>query len=315
MDLVIGPTQMAFVKDRQIIDSFVIAEENGFNVVVGSGSKVRLWQNVKWDLVPLMTAFSRIFTLATNKKGTISEYGNWLESRWVWNVSLRRVLFNWEMDQWNCFMMCLESVKLRYEVLDALAWNHVSSGLFTVKSFRRCLEDNNARVDPFCDFLWQGICPPKVEIGDNESPMCGSGSESIDPLFLHCVWSDVVWRFCMGWWGVSSCSFPSVKEWAEVIELTARCPVERAGTVGFWRGWWASGLGYESNLTSGSLGLEGAHLCLCRAWLRVFLELGRYFLTFTGWFWSPTLGIEVSGYVISRSLDSSVCEWARPGLT
>ncbi|KAK2652575.1 hypothetical protein Ddye_012431 [Dipteronia dyeriana] len=67
---------------------------NGINVVVGSGSKVRLWQDVKWDSVPLMTIFPRIFALATNKKGTISEYGNWAESRWVWNVSLRRVLFN-----------------------------------------------------------------------------------------------------------------------------------------------------------------------------------------------------------------------------
>ncbi|KAK2634673.1 hypothetical protein Ddye_029465 [Dipteronia dyeriana] len=50
-------------------------------------------------------------------------------------------------------MVCLESIKLRYEAPDALAWNHDSSGLFTVRSFWRCLEDNNVRNNecPMCE--------------------------------------------------------------------------------------------------------------------------------------------------------------------
>jgi hypothetical protein len=88
------------------------------------------------------------------------------------------------------------------------------------------------------DFLWQGICPPKVEVfawqllkgrilvrevllnfgvqqvGSAVCPMCGNGSESINHLFLHCIWSDMVWRICMGWYGVFSCTSPSIREWA-----------------------------------------------------------------------------------------------------
>ncbi|KAK2648465.1 hypothetical protein Ddye_015954 [Dipteronia dyeriana] len=143
---------------------------DGFIMVVGSGSKIRLWQDVRWDLVLLMTAFLRIFVLVSNKKGTVSEYGNWVESRWVWNG---RVLVK--------------------DVLLSFGFQHVEN---------------------------------------NECPMCGGGFESINHLFLHCAWSDVVWRIRMGWWGVSSCSSPSVKEWAD--GSTRGCPGE-AGIRGVLR--------------------------------------------------------------------------------
>ncbi|KAK3219593.1 hypothetical protein Dsin_013563 [Dipteronia sinensis] len=167
--------------------------KKGFQVVIGNEEKIRFWQEVKWDSVPLMNAFPRIFALATNKSGVIFELSSWVDSKWAWDVNLRRALFNWELDQWNCFKMCLENIKLRVGIPNALAWSHCSNGIFSVSSFRRCLEDNNVCTD---------------------CPLCGGGSESIDHLFLHYVQSDEIWRTCMGWWGISSCASPSVKEWA-----------------------------------------------------------------------------------------------------
>ena len=111
--------------------------KNGFQVVIGSGEKIQFWQEVSWDSVPLMNAFPRIFALATNKNGVVFEFGSWVDSRWVWDVNLRRAVFDWELDQWNCFKLCLENIKLRVDISDALAWSYVSNGIFSVSSFRR----------------------------------------------------------------------------------------------------------------------------------------------------------------------------------
>ncbi|KAK2646875.1 hypothetical protein Ddye_022070 [Dipteronia dyeriana] len=43
--------------------------------------------------------------------------------------------------------------------------------------------------------------------------LCGEGVESVDHLFLICVWSWKLWSLCMQWWGVSSYSNRSINEW------------------------------------------------------------------------------------------------------
>ncbi|KAK2653362.1 hypothetical protein Ddye_013218 [Dipteronia dyeriana] len=168
---------------------------NGFTVVIGNGDKIQFWQKV--------------------------------DMRWVWDIQLRRPLFNWELDQWNYLKMCLESIKLRIGIPDALAWSHCPNGLFSVKSFRKCLEDSIVRnTDMLCEFPWQGICPLKIEIFAwqllkgrilvkevlfsfglqqvvcTDCPLCGGGGESIDHLILHCVRVNEIWRIFMGWWGL-----------------------------------------------------------------------------------------------------------------
>lgn len=56
---------------------------NDFQVVVGSGERVRLWQDIHLDNIPLKSAFPRIFALANNKEGMISEFGCWVNDNWL----------------------------------------------------------------------------------------------------------------------------------------------------------------------------------------------------------------------------------------
>ena len=46
--------------------------KEGFQVVIGCGERVRMWQDVCWDSVPLMRAFPRIYALALNKTGVVA---------------------------------------------------------------------------------------------------------------------------------------------------------------------------------------------------------------------------------------------------
>ncbi|KAK3199202.1 hypothetical protein Dsin_022617 [Dipteronia sinensis] len=83
-----------------------ISSREGFwNPVVRSGERIRLWQDVKWDSFPLIRAFPRIYALASDKSGVVSDFGSWEDT-----------------------------------------------GIHLVA------------VDLFYDFLWQGLCPPKIEV-------------------------------------------------------------------------------------------------------------------------------------------------------
>ncbi|KAK4857111.1 hypothetical protein QYF36_024580 [Acer negundo] len=121
-------------------------------------------KDVKWDSVPLSKAFPRIFALATNKFGCINEFDSWSNSIWVWKINLRRPLFDWELEQWKCFKLMLDSIQLRFNFPDTLSWSYATNGIFSVSSFRTCLEVNTNAGDLNCDFLWKGLCPPKVKV-------------------------------------------------------------------------------------------------------------------------------------------------------
>ncbi|KAK3187888.1 hypothetical protein Dsin_027449 [Dipteronia sinensis] len=94
-----------------------------------------------------------------------------------------------------------------------------------------------------------GCCPPKVEIfiwqvlrgrvmvgqvlrnfeivldPSLDYGLCHEGSETIDHLFLHCSWSRNLWTSCMDWWGVTSCTNNSVKDWFQ--GWSGLCPKNR----------------------------------------------------------------------------------------
>jgi hypothetical protein len=84
----------------------------GFQVVVGCGHRVQLWKEICWDSVPLQATFPRIFALASNKVGVVKEFGRWDNNKWVWEVNLRRPLFDWEVNQWNSFVVALNNINV-----------------------------------------------------------------------------------------------------------------------------------------------------------------------------------------------------------
>ncbi|KAK2656798.1 hypothetical protein Ddye_009850 [Dipteronia dyeriana] len=235
MASIIGESQMAFVKNRQILDSFVIAEEvihkwrkvgesgllvkldfekvydsvdhsffeemlvkmgfgskwrnwikgcistatmsilvnavafvlnpsnmsgkilrHGIQVIVGKPTKIRLWQDVMIDLIPLKLAFPRIYALVVDKEGFISDNGKWNQSRWEWKVDLRRAPFDWEKSQWNCFKRWLNCLVVRKEVEDTITWSFSSSGVYSVCSLRIKLEELSTGEQDVFNLPWKG---------------------------------------------------------------------------------------------------------------------------------------------------------------
>ncbi|KAK3211993.1 hypothetical protein Dsin_016699 [Dipteronia sinensis] len=138
--------------------------QEGLKVIVGKGDRARFWTDICWDVIPLHRAFPIIFVLANNKHGKVQEFGKWNGDSWVWEVKLRRPLFDWELDQWRCFLSSLECTPIHGNVSDAIAWIYNSNGIFLVRSFRRCLEEEDREAQTVSKLIWQGICPQKIEV-------------------------------------------------------------------------------------------------------------------------------------------------------
>ena len=62
------------------------------------------------------------------------------------------------------FLLALDRIKVRRTVSDLLVWSFCPNGAFSVRSFRRCIEDVGGVFYPNLEAIWKGLSPPKVEL-------------------------------------------------------------------------------------------------------------------------------------------------------
>ncbi|KAK3170498.1 hypothetical protein Dsin_032529 [Dipteronia sinensis] len=92
----------------------------GLKVIIGDSNKADFWSFRIGDNSQLKSSCPRIYALANNKAGVVQEYGSWIDSRWSWNIQLRRPLFDWEKDQWKVLMELLENMRIHQFTHDVL---------------------------------------------------------------------------------------------------------------------------------------------------------------------------------------------------
>ncbi|KAK2646301.1 hypothetical protein Ddye_021496 [Dipteronia dyeriana] len=170
-----------------------------------------------------MEAFPICYALAIKKEGVIQDFDRWNGSKWLRHVKTRRPLFDWEMDQWKIFTTFLECIPIRKLISDTIAWTLCSSGLFSFGLFWKGLEESWSFESFVFKDIWQGICPPKIEvflwqslrgkvlvkdamqrygmnhIKDMDCSFYRSGTETMDYVFWLCMWSSSLWEECMSW--------------------------------------------------------------------------------------------------------------------
>ncbi|KAK3211873.1 hypothetical protein Dsin_016579 [Dipteronia sinensis] len=226
---------MMFEKDTSTASCL----KEGIQIVIGRGDRASFWEDIQWDAIPLRVAFPQIYALSNKKVGKVCEFGKWKGVNWEWDVPLRRHLFDWENEQLNCLITALDNVKLRNWIPDTISWSFSPNGAFSVSSFRKCVE--GTPVVNHCNsmLVWNGFCPPKVEVfvwnlmkgrtlvkdvmrrfGMDVSlnpscTFCNQYYETIDHVFLQCNWSWNLWKVCMSWWDVPCYINNSLNEWTE----------------------------------------------------------------------------------------------------
>ncbi|KAK2650615.1 hypothetical protein Ddye_018104 [Dipteronia dyeriana] len=93
---------------EESLSAKILAE--GLKVVVGNGDR--------W-------LFRESLLCRFKKRGAINEFGLWQGEEWVWNVKLRRAVFDWESVQWKSFILTLNTTSVRrvwVKLFSAVVW-------------------------------------------------------------------------------------------------------------------------------------------------------------------------------------------------
>ncbi|KAL4289650.1 hypothetical protein GQ457_14G024300 [Hibiscus cannabinus] len=131
--------------------------------VLGDDQNIRFWVDWWTQYPSLKVQFPRIFSIAIKKEGSVSDFRAKSEVGWVWNVELRRSLFQWEIPIWEEFIACIERAAPGGERADRLKWRGNTNGSYTPKSFCKFSVSNDAVEDEVWKIVWSKIAPPKVQ--------------------------------------------------------------------------------------------------------------------------------------------------------
>ncbi|KAE8734219.1 hypothetical protein F3Y22_tig00000778pilonHSYRG00358 [Hibiscus syriacus] len=215
--------------NRISMDLPILLLTHGYKFANCYYSKKRDWlmlRNYVTNL-PLKRQFPRIYALSTNKWGMISEFGEYEDEVWVWNIQLRRMLCDWELDQWIAFMSLIDKSSLSRCVDDFLGWSGKGDGIFSVKSCRLSLQDRSEGSFVWKKWVWDGLAPPRVQtliwqichqkvavrvelkrrglqISDVLCPMCHDQDETVAHLFLTCPIASELWSKFLRLWNIST---------------------------------------------------------------------------------------------------------------
>ncbi|KAL4295459.1 hypothetical protein GQ457_12G031020 [Hibiscus cannabinus] len=208
-------------------DSFGHIFQNNLCLRVGDGRFIRFWSDIWLCDQPLSTKFPRIFALAINKIGVIAEFGVRRLNHWVWDIHLRRCLFDWEVPSWNELLSLLESFQSSGLGRDWVQWVGSSDGLYSIKSLKLQLNLASSSEVNWKKMVWIGLAPPKVEafmwlilhervpvkvellkrgvsgVADDLCPFCNQAKETVEHLFFTCSVAWQLWVSIASRWGVS----------------------------------------------------------------------------------------------------------------
>ena len=116
---------------------------------VGNGRNTCFWKDKWLGEEPLLTLFSRHYSLSTQKEAKVGDLMVYQGGMRVWNTTWRRHPFVWEVNLIDNLMALLKGVILGPEE-DRWEWIPDDTGVFSVKSAYTVLELISILVDDLC---------------------------------------------------------------------------------------------------------------------------------------------------------------------
>ena len=133
-------------------------------LVVGSGQRIRFWEDLWSGEQPLSLQFASLYIVTSVRNLTISEVlgGSYPSS---WNLSFRHNLTDQEIEMLERLMFSLNEVRLSSSIMDSRGWCLSSTSSFSVKSFFMALSKSSNLI-PFLsvNFIWKSKASLKVKV-------------------------------------------------------------------------------------------------------------------------------------------------------
>ena len=204
--------------------------EEGMGVKIGNGQSVSFWHDTWCDGGALKRIFPKLYTISLQKNLLISQMGIWQEESWVWQLSWRRNLYDWEQDQATRLETLIQQFNPDRNMEDSMVWKHSGSMVYPTKIIgEKMLEDIAPILEkPIINHVWQKFIPPRVQLtiwlanlerlktGDfllengiidaqrATCPFCSTGTESNSHILFTCNFSWRSWMEILKWWGISA---------------------------------------------------------------------------------------------------------------
>jgi len=136
-------------------------EEVGWKL--GSGDRVRFWEDMWVGNSTLKTMFPRLYSLSLNQGQKVEEVGVWEDSAWQWTLRWRRARFEWEIPMEIELGRHISSANVLKEEMDTQVWRGDESWCFSVFSAYECLAkyERSPNIDVF-KHLWKIKAFPNV---------------------------------------------------------------------------------------------------------------------------------------------------------
>ncbi|GKU90641.1 hypothetical protein SLEP1_g4611 [Rubroshorea leprosula] len=136
----------------------------GFRIKVGEGKRVSFWWDEWCGEGFLGNKFPRLYLLSTSKKKECYQMGNTQSGTWKWNLSWRRILFQWEEEDAKELCKMIEEVKIYPRCPDEWEWRHSKDGLYSTSiAYTILTKDERGPVETkFFKRVWNPVLPSKI---------------------------------------------------------------------------------------------------------------------------------------------------------
>ncbi|KAL6508840.1 hypothetical protein OROHE_021399 [Orobanche hederae] len=241
----IGSSRLKNSTWSNILKSVRVLKDKGLDIPsfcsrkVGNGLSTRFWEDIWCGNGPLKLKFPRIYLLDHDKSAFVHQRVN--PEIWV-SVLRHPPRGGRELTQFQELLSILALVVLS-DGHDRWVWQLDNSGVFSVASLRRVIDDHQLLVGN-SPTTWNSAVPLKVnvfswrlennklptrdclvsrglEIDSTNCVLCSSGQESVDHLFFSCPIVSAVWGLLFRWWKIQGSSFSNSRDWSAWL-LTLR---------------------------------------------------------------------------------------------
>ena len=122
--------------------------EEGMILSVGRGNSILFWHDKWCDPGPLKEAFPRLFSISTQKNSFIMHMGSWHEGSWVWNLTWRRLLYDWEQEDIVRLTHIIGKIQPIVSSTDGVLWRGSGNTSFHVKSISDKIYESSSPLFP-----------------------------------------------------------------------------------------------------------------------------------------------------------------------
>ena len=118
------------------------------------------------DPGPLKEAFPRLFSISTQKNSFIMHMGSWHEGSWVWNLTWRRLLYDWEQEDIVRLTHIIGKIQPIVSSTDGVLWRGSGNTSFHVKSILNKIYESSSPLIPrqSAISIWKSHSPPRAQM-------------------------------------------------------------------------------------------------------------------------------------------------------